>query len=153
MLEVEVSGQAEMRRVAARMRHADRNLDRDLVNGIRRAIRPLGPAIKAAVPVYLPSGYAPVMAASLRANPSIRRTRGPGVSVKVYAVGKVENRAVRAINAGALRHPVFGRRRDPWVTQKVRSGFVTDPFQRMRGPVLAEMERVVHATVERIARG
>ena len=141
-----------MRRVADRMRAAERQLDRDLTSGIRRAVRPLGGEIKKAVPAYLPSGYAPIMAAAVTSTPSVRRTRNAGVSVRVFARGREKLRYVRAINAGALRHPVFGHFK-VWRVTSVKAGFVTEPFQRMRGPILDEMERVVTAHVERIAHG
>lgn len=152
MLQVTVTGQAEMRRVADRMRRADRQLDRDLTAGIRRAVRPLGGEIKRAVPVYMPSGYAPVLAGSIRATTSVRRVRNAGVSVKVYALGKVEHRDVASLDRGVLAHPLWGNRKH-WYRQRVKSGVVTDQFQRMRDPILDEMERVVESHVERIAHG
>src|SRR5262245_46416102 len=111
-----------MRRVADRMRRADRDLDRDLTAGIRRAVRPLGGEIKRAVPVYMPSGYAPVLAGSLQTTVSVRRVRSAGVSVKVYALGKVKHREVTALNWGTLSHPLWGDRKR-WYRQRVKSGF------------------------------
>lgn len=152
MIEVTVTGQAEMRRVADRMRRAERDLDKDLTAGIRRAVRPLGGEIKRAVPVYMPSGYAPVLAGSLQTTTSVRRVRNAGVSVKVYALGKVVHREVAALDRGTLSHPLWGNR-SRWYRQRIKAGFASDQFQKMRDPILQEMERVVASHVERIAHG
>ena len=77
-----------MRRVADRMRGPTANMDRDLTSGIRKAVKPLGPAIKKAVPVYTPSGYSPVLAETIQTTTSVRRVRNAGVSVKVFALGR-----------------------------------------------------------------
>lgn len=151
MIEVTVTGQAEMRRVANRMRRADRELDRDLTSGIRRAVAPLGPAIKQAVPAYTPSGYSPVLAGSLQTTTSVRRVRSAGVSVKVYALGQKKHRDVASLNQGVLAHKTWGKL--PWHRQRIRAGFVTDQFQKMRDPIVAEMRRVVVVHLERIAHG
>ena len=150
MIEIMVNGQRQMRVVADRMRRAERELDRDLTNGIRRAVRPLGPAIKRAIPVYMPSGYSPVLAGSLETTTSVRRVRNAGVSVKVYAVGKVKHRDVAALDRGVLAHKTWGRL--PWHRQRIKSGFATEQFQKMRDPILAEMKKVVDDHLERIVR-
>lgn len=140
-----------MRRVADRMRRADRNLDRDLTNGIRRAVKPLGAAIKKAVPVYTPSGYSPVLEESIQTTTSVRRVRNAGVSVKVYALGRTKHRDVAAVSRGVLAHKTWGHL--PWHRQKIKAGLGTDQLKKMRGPVLAEMKQVVDEHVERIAHG
>ena len=150
MLTVTVTGQAEMRRVADRMRRADRDLDRDLTSGIRKAVKPLGAAIKKAVPVYTPSGYTPVLAGSIQTTTSVRRVRAAGVSIKVFAPGKVKNRDVKAIAEGRLKHPLFGDRKR-WYTTTVKAGLGKDQLHEMRDPILHEMKLVVDAHLERIA--
>lgn len=151
MIELEVTGQAEIRRVAARMRAEDAAFDKNLVAGIRRAVAPLGTAIKAGVPNYMPSGYAPVLGAALSTTTSVRQVRGPGVSVRVSAKGRSRPRHVRALDAGLLRHKLFGNP-NFWYSQRIRAGFVTDKFKAMRDPVVASMRQVIENVVERIAR-
>lgn len=151
MIEVTVTGQEEMRQTAARMRAADRTFDRQVVNGIRRSVAPLGAAIKAGVPNYMPSGYAPVLGPALSTTTSVRQVRGPGVSVRVSARGRAHKRDVASLDRGILAHKVFGRR--PWQRQRIRAGFVTDKFRAMRGPIVAETRRVIGDILERITRG
>jgi hypothetical protein len=151
LLEVTVTGQEEMRRTAARMRSADATFDRNLVNGIRRAVAPLGSAIKAGVPTYMPSGYAPVLGPALSTTTSVRQVRGPGVSVRVSAKGRTRKRDVRSLDLGILAHKLFGH--PPWFRQRIRAGFVTDKFRAMRGPIVAETRRVIEDILERITRG
>lgn len=150
-VEVTVLGEEQLRRLAAKLREADRDFDRELVNGIRRAVSPIGRAIKAGIPSYMPSGYAPILAASARVSVSVRRTRLPGVRVVVKAMGNPRERDVASLDVGALRHPLFGNRHH-WYLQKVRAGFATDEFNRQRGPAVEQMRRVVEATKLKIER-
>jgi len=150
LIELTVTGGAEIKRTAARMRAEDRNFDKNLVQGIRRAVTPLGSAIKAGVPTYMPSGYAPVLGPALSTTTSVRQVRSPGVSIRVSAQGKVDKRDVRSLNLGILAHKLFGH--PPWFRQRIRAGFVSDKFRALRGPIVSEVHRVVARALERIAR-
>lgn len=151
-VEVTLSGAHEMRHVARLLREASRDMDRQLVQGIRRAAAPIGRQIKAGIPRYMPSGYAPTLAASTSTTVSVRRARLPGVRVRVRAKGKVDQRDVRSLNRGVLAHPVFGNR-GTWVRQRVRAGFVDEPFRELRDKAVAEMAEVIGTVVNGIARG
>lgn len=151
MIEVQIQGAAEIKRTAARMRAADATFDREVGKAIRKGVAPLGAAIKAGVPTYMPSGYAPVLGGSLTTTTSVRQVRGPGVSVRVSAKGRSRKRDVRSLNLGVLAHKTFGHL--PWRRQRIKAGFVTDKFREMRGPIVSEVRRAIEDILERITRG
>ncbi|MBW8801111.1 MAG: hypothetical protein JF597_48470, partial [Streptomyces sp.] len=67
--------------------------------------------------------YAPLFSASLRFRTALRTgSRTASLRLVTFADGKRERRDIRAINAGALRHPLFGHRKH-WYTTRVRAGF------------------------------
>lgn len=116
----------------------------------------------------MPSGYAPVLARSLRFRTQVRASHSTArVLFRVYGDGRREQRDVAALNKGTLRHPVFGRTRplkrhakhratskaNPWVPQKVRKGFVDRPADRLTPEVARQMQAVVDWVGDQIARG
>ena len=161
--QVSVSGGADLTAVRRQLRAAgDRQLSRRMSAGLQRAAKPLQPAVKASAARLLPSGYAPLMSRSVRVRATARERRGAAsVHLTVTAKGKTEKRDVNRVNAGTLRHPVFGRTRklrhharhratskaNPWVAQRVRRGFVDRPVDRL-GP---DVEREMHAVVDWVA--
>jgi hypothetical protein len=68
-------------------------------------------------------GYAGEMSRSLRFKTQ-KRTGGNSASYTLltYADGKAERRDIRALEAGNLRHPIFGNR-NAWALTKIRPGF------------------------------
>ena len=74
------------------------------------------------------------------------RTRVAGQSVGVRIVGK-NGYDVEAIDAGYVRHPVFGNRK-AWVLQRVQAGWFTKPIEAQEHTVRAE---VLNA-IDRVAR-
>lgn len=143
-----VTGSARLRHVARLVREAG---DADLRKEMRRAINaPLAP-FRTAVrdeTSTLPGrgGYAALMAKSLRVQASVKsRGRGAGLAVEVLAKGRAEERDVASVNAGRLRHKIFGHL--PWVDQAVPPGFVSRPALRM----IAAIGREVADGLDRIA--
>lgn len=138
--------------------------------GLQKAARPLKPAIQASAVRVLPKrgGYGPLMSASVRLRTQARERRGSAsVHITVWAKGKTDKRDVARINAGMLRHPVFGRTRrlkrhakwratsksNPWVAQKVRRGFVDRPVDQLTPDVVREMHAVVDWVADVITKG
>lgn len=151
-IEVTIRGGAEFPRCAAQLREEAKALRRNVVAGARRAVTPLQRDIRAAAG-RLPSGYAPVMAGAVRVTTSVRLAgASPGVRLRVRAKGKREDRDVAAVDAGTLRHPVFGNRSN-WSAQRVRPDFVTGPWEAMKPRVADELGDVLDAVRERIERG
>ncbi|HEX6970011.1 MAG TPA: hypothetical protein VF174_14550, partial [Micromonosporaceae bacterium] len=142
MTDLGAKGQADLSTLAARLRTADKALMKELRASVVRAAKPLEDAIVDNARSYMPSGYGPVLARFLR-NRITQRAGSSGfvVTMTTIATGKSERRAIKALDEGNLRHPVFGRTRyrkyrdgkripgrgqpipNPWVRQSVRAGF------------------------------
>ncbi|MEV4271929.1 hypothetical protein [Micromonospora aurantiaca (nom. illeg.)] len=166
---VRVTGSAQLHTVRQALRDVgDRGLGGQLRRGLKAAGDKLAPAVRAEVPRAMPSGYAPTLSRSLRFRTVTRETRHTAwVTVRVYGDGRKEKRDVPRLNAGVLRHPVFGRSRplknharykatsqlNPWVAQTVRKGFVDRPADRLMPEVSREMQRVVDWVASQITKG
>lgn len=149
MITSRVSGAVELRyiaRVVRRQRVA--GLKKELAAAQRRAFRPLLPAIKAEA-TTLPSGYAPIMVRSVRLSV---RNQALETTAIVYAKGRIGERDVNAIDAGRLRHPLFGRR-GRWFTTRVRAGFVDRPVRRLGNQIANESLDALERVAQEIARG
>lgn len=148
MIHTTVTGAAELRYVA---RLAERarvvSLKRELSEAHRQAFAPLLPAIRKTA-AGLPSGYAPTMVKAIRV--SARRS-GLITYAEVHARGRAKDRDVRRIDAGALRHPVYGNR-DVWRTTGVVPGFVSRPVGELGEKIATEsldaLERITHEIAE-----
>lgn len=167
-MSVRVEGGDRFRVVARRLRTAaDR---KDLVRELRKGILDAVPALKDAVrdqaAGYLPDRYARELVPSLRMT-TATSVAGDQVTVRLSVTAKGQGgnaRQVGDIEGGALRHPVFGRTRplkrhakykatsksNPWVTQKVRSGFVTGPMLAAQPEVRREIEAAVDRVLNKI---
>ena len=117
----------------------DKQLEKDLRKAISRALKPATKAVRASVPQYMPSGYAPVLAKALRLRTSNLTS---GLRITGQAAGNPRPRKVTDLNRGRLRHPVFGNR-DIWVTQTVRPRFFDEPLQTRAPRVRAELDTVL----------
>lgn len=150
-MEIIVTGAAELRRLGERLKHeGEKDLQKELRRGVTKAVRPLQKAVKADLGQYTPSGYTPVLRKALRLRTS---NRAGGVRINAVAAGKSKRRAIAKINAGVLRHPVFGHYRQPWVNQAIRPGFFYEPLRRGAPIVRREIEGVMKRIAARIARG
>lgn len=149
MIRGRVTGAAELRYVARLVeRQRVAGLKQELARAQRRAFAPLLPAIKAEA-ATLPSGYAPTMARTVKL--SVRR-RGLETTAEVYARGRRSERDVRSIDAGRLRHPLFGNR-GHWYTTRVRPGFVDRPVNRLGERIASESLDALERVANEIARG
>jgi len=95
-------------------------------------------------------GYAAVMARAVKVSVTTGLGRN-ALNARVYAVGKGEERDVRSVNSGVLRHPKFGHR-SHWYTTRVRSGFVDRPVLVLSDRVLEECADAAQRVNESIAR-
>jgi len=146
-------GAAELHRLAVQLRKAEvSTLETELRRQQREAFTPLEKDVKAEAASTLPSGYAPIMANAVKAKVSVRKGSAL-LSARVYAKGKAEERDVREVNAGRLRHPVFGHRRRAWHVTRVRSGFVDRPFDRTVDRVVDKSADAAEQILAQIARG
>lgn len=144
---------AELRYFAAKLRKAAaRDLTRVLKRAQRNAVKPLQKEIKEEALATLPKRghYNAVMSRAVKVSTS-GGTPGKKLIVKVYARGRTEERDVVKVNAGILRHPVFGHR-GTWRTTRVRPGFVDRPVDKLADEVLEKSADEVKVLLEEIAR-
>ena len=153
-MSVRVQGGAQLHTVRQRLREVgDQGLGKQMGRALSRAGKPLAAAVRAEVPKAMPSGYAPTLAKSLRFRTAVQESRSTArVTFRVYGDGRRDRRDVPTLNRGRLRHPVFGRRAN-WVDQRVRSGFVDRPVDRLAPDVAREMQAVVDYIADQIKRG
>lgn len=158
MVEVRISGAAQLRKVAAHIRATgDKGLGREMGRAIDKAIEPVKKAIDVSAGQTMPSGYRPDLARSLKHRRTLRTTtRVASVRLTTYAEGKKERRDLPALEAGRLRHPVFGRSRptrfgrkaNPWAVTRVKAGF----HERGTKGAADEAERQVVSVLDEFAQ-
>ncbi|MFG3702381.1 hypothetical protein ACGF5C_31540 [Micromonospora sp. NPDC047620] len=167
-MSVQVRGGDRFTLVARRLKGAaDRkDLVRELRKGILDAVPALKDAVRTDAPAYLPDRYAAELVPSLRMTTSTS-TGGSQVTVTIHVSAKGAKgnaRQVGDVEAGRLKHPVFGRTRalkrhalhratsqlNPWVTQAVKPGFVTEPMSEGRPAVRREIEAAVDRVLNKI---
>lgn len=124
----------------------------------------LPPLVRASAAAHVPSGYAPVISRAIKVSTTTKlaASRGVGVTVRVYAVGRgVEHRDVKALNLGNLRHPVFGRQRltrhgpkaNAWVLQRITPGMVDRPVAAMRPELVSKVDDALSRIADKFNAG
>lgn len=168
---VAVRGGTKFHTVARKLRGAaDRKeMVQELRKGILKATPALKDAVRSRAPEFLPNAYAAELVPSLRMT-TVTNTTGDQVTVRltVTALGHGGNaRQVGNLEDGDLKHPVFGRTRalrrhavhratskpNPWVMQRVRPGFVTEPMNDKRPAVRDQIEAAVDRVLTKITEG
>jgi hypothetical protein len=149
--EVKITGGAQLRDVQNRLRAiGDTGLGKQMGKALRDAASPLRPAVKAEAVRAMPSGYGPTLSRSLRFRTAVKETRHTaGVVVRVYGDGRRQRRDVPALNRGRLRHPLYGDR-NWWFDQRVRSGFVDRPADRILPDAVRQMQAVIDYVADQI---
>jgi len=132
----------ELARLSAALREAgETEWRKQVTQGIKDAADGIPDAIRAGMKPHLPNRYADVLAKDTRLTISVKTgITDPGVFVVGKNSGK--QRKLNMINAGILRHPLFGDR-NRWYAQElpsVRPGWFDDPCQAAKPEVRAEIE-------------
>jgi len=124
-MDVSISGAQQIHALAKRIKElGDAGLGREMARALTRAVDPIGKSINREAAAVAPSGYEPVLTRSLQHRRSVRNSRAEAsVRLTTSAKGKQDLRDLPSLNAGRLRHPVFGRRRSPWAVTAITSGF------------------------------
>lgn len=140
---VEVRGIDQLGRIARQLRQAGhKDLQKELYAALNRATKKPRANVRARALATLPrSGGLAARVAKSRL--STRRRRN---GVRVVDAG---NLSLSAIDAGRVRHPVFGHRR-VFVEQRVKAGFFTKPMQQSAGPARREIEAALARIANRI---
>lgn len=162
-LEIRIDGIDELRRVAAQIRATgDKGLGRQMSAALDKAVQPITKAIAAEAAKVAPSGYRPALTASLRHRRSQRTAaREASLRLTTTAKGQSENRDLPALEAGVLRHPVYGRSRrtkrgrkaNPWATTAIRPGFYERATERVGPEVERQLLAVLDDFADRLAKG
>jgi hypothetical protein len=153
MADLEIQGAEEFAAVAKALKQAgEKDLQKELRAAIQRAAEPMVDTVRDQVAQYLPDRYAAVLAPALKVGQSWR-TGGSvtGLVLTGYAKGKRSRRYVKAINAGILRHPVYGNRA-AWVAQQVRPGFWDEPMANSKEKPTEEIQQALDDVAKKLAR-
>jgi hypothetical protein len=145
MADFEVRGSADLKRVAREIKAAgDGRLRREMLRGIRDAVKPGIPAIRESAASTLPKRGG--LADRVASQPfSVRTSLAAG---KVSVVGK-GMKELKDIDAGRVRHPVYGDR-SRWAQQAVTPGFFTKPLERRAPSIRAGVLRAVSDVARKI---
>lgn len=132
-ISVQIGGIPEILKLSAQIKATgDKGLGRQMGRAISKAMDPVKGSITASAAQTMPSGYGPTLTRSLKHRTAVRNTaRTASVRLTTSAKGESESRDLPALEAGNLRHPVFGRSRptrrgrkaNPWALTRIRSGF------------------------------
>lgn len=148
-----VTGQAELRRVEARLLAVPKNLAREDAEALRKVAPDVARMIRAEIPSHVPRrmGYAEVLAGAMEFDARVKV--GAGMTMTVWANGKRGHRDLASINRGVLRHPLFGNR-NHWYAQRrgVRKGLVKDGVVKAEPLIVKAIGRAVDKVAVWIVR-
>ena len=144
-------GTADFIRAAHALNEAgDRELRKGVYRGFRSAARPLGESMVQALAGDMPKRGG-LSARVANSKVSIRNaTTGSNPRVAITVRGPKGAMAVGAMNAGNLRHPVFGRK--TWVSQHVPAGAATRAFEEGAPAVRRIIVRDLNAVIAETAK-
>lgn len=134
---ITVSGEGDFAAAAARLRAAGQGgLMSHVLKGLKAAAPDLKAAVVTAAGVKLPSGYAPTLIKALEQRAVARGgLHFAAVTMTATASSRITGRQVERLDGGILRHPVFNRRKHPWINQPIPPGFHTATLQDA-GPII-----------------
>lgn len=162
-LDVEILGAAELKELARKITMlGEKGLGREMGQALKRAATPVEKALRDeydALPAR--GGYSGTFSRSARYRTSLRAAgRTASFRMLVFAEGAHQRRDIEKLEAGQLRHPVFGRSRsgrsgrrtsNPWAVTRVKGGY----FRRgsdMAGPAAQrEMVKVLDEFAEKLS--
>jgi hypothetical protein len=163
-LELRIEGAATLHRVAAQMRAEGRkDLGRTMGTALSKAADPVKLAIRESAAATMPKqgGYAGLLSKSLRFRLDRRNgTQQATATLITFADGSSERRDVRALEAGRLRHPVFGRGRrlanggrksNPWAVTGIRPGFHKRGTVHAMDEAQKQLSKVINDYAQRLA--
>lgn len=146
MTSVRITGAEEFGRLSARLKDADKSIQREFSASLTRATKPMKAGAKKSALATLPSsGGLAARVASSRL--SVRRsTRGKSIGVKIVA-GSASSQ-LEQIDKGRVKHKTFGRL--PWVSQSVASGWFTRPMLNSASDVRRELVKAMEDVARKL---
>lgn len=144
-------GASQLEDIGRRLKETgDKELRRDLLRGINRALKPAKAAVKAAALRDLPQGGG--LNRVIGTSRIGSRTRTSGRNPAVFLTGKKSGHDLRAIDRGKVRHPVFGNR-NVWVLQDVKPGWWSETLAGQVPTIRREVIDVMDVVARRLAHG
>jgi len=124
-------------------------LRRELLRGIRESNKPTIARIRERADAELPhsGGLAEQVASNRIATRS--RLSGRSAGVRITMTGRM---SLSSLNAGRLRHPVFGNR-SVWVQQSVPAHWFDDPVREDLPQIRQKIDGVMKDVARKIERG
>lgn len=139
-VDLTVTGGRELDAAAARLAREARRFQRRVSQATRDAVqRSYRPVLVGMTPQFVPNRYASVLGPDLRVATTVSLSAGR-VTARVSApTGGKFGREVRQLEAGNLRHPLFGNR-GWWYRQRVRRGFASVPLRAIRPHIVRQID-------------
>jgi hypothetical protein len=154
VVSIHVAGAEQMRILGAELRamgEEGKVFRRGLLAGIRAAAAPAPEAAKASARALLPKrGGLNEYVASSRISV---RNRLVGKAVGVRIAGVKGNHSLEDIDAGSVKHPVYGNRKVKWPTQAVTPGWYSKPMEATSPEVTAAVIGVILRARRTLERG
>jgi hypothetical protein len=150
--DVKVTGLDELLTVRRKLKQVgDAGLGKPMGKKLKQAAQPLQREIRAVGGGVAPGGYAAVLPASLRFRQRLDVSRVTALlTIRVFGQGRRQRRDIPSVNAGVLRHKLFGNPRY-WFAQAVRPGFVDRPFDANKQRVVDAVGEVLDDFIEEIS--
>lgn len=149
---ISTADRAKLERLARAIREAgDKELEKELAAGLRRAIKPMQREFKRGALGILPyrGGLAEWVADGMR----FRSKVSVGSKPRATVIASLPGHDISAINRGRLRHPTHGHRDGPhWVTQEIRPGFWDDSGTLAAQDAAEEINKAIDAVAEKLER-
>lgn len=156
MFSARIRGADAARKAARDLRRIhDRTLTREIRSAVKGTVDDkLPPLLRASALAHTPARYGKVLSPAMRVKTTTKlaTTRGVGVQVTIWAQGKTEHRDVESINAGRLRHPLFGMRKR-WYTTTVPRGFVDRPITALRRVLVRDVDQALSRVADKFNVG
>ena len=152
-----MSGAEDFAALAKRLKDmGETGLQRELSDGIDAAVAPFEEIVRDPFELYpyMPNQYVDVLVADEKVSVVKRSSRVLyGVSVRVQ--GATRDRQVRSLEAGYIRHPVFGRMSKPWVTQfkGMKEGFFHHAVEQAIPQIRRDVQAVMTRVAEKVTHG
>lgn len=147
---VEIRGGKNLARIARDLKEAgEGGLRRELLRGVRQSTRTAIPDVEAAALEVLPKRGG--LAARVATQKFASRTSLSGSVARVRIVGE-GMKELRDIDAGRLRHPVWGNRK-VWKGQRVVPGFFSHTLEKKAPKIRRDIDQVMRDVSRKIEKG
>lgn len=151
MADFEVRGSDDVDALVRRIRtHADaKALRKELYAGLNRVTKDVREDMKASIGPSLPSRGG--LAALVMAKASLSTSAAGGRSAGVRIRARNKDYDLARLNAGRLRHPVWGNR-EVWVEQTagITPGFLDEAFEKKKPEIAREVSRVLDEIARKV---